>query len=65
MTVTNRQAPDNFRPGDGLSGWKQIVGALLIGAAAIVTLWLTDNMYYATGIAMLIFVPLGVKIRRE
>jgi hypothetical protein len=64
MTVTNRQAPNNFRPDDGLSGWKQIVAALLIGAAAIVTLWLTGNMYYATGIAGLIFVPLGLTRRK-
>jgi hypothetical protein len=35
MTVRHCQVPDNFRPDDGLSGWKRIVAALLIAAAAI------------------------------
>jgi uncharacterized membrane protein YgaE (UPF0421/DUF939 family) len=64
MTVTNYKAPDNFRPDDGLTGWKRVVAAIVIAAAAIATLWLTGSMYYATGVAALIFVALGVKPRR-
>jgi hypothetical protein len=64
MTVTNYKAPDNFRPDDGLSGWKRVVAAIVIAAAAIVTLWLSDSIYYATAVAGLIFVPLGVTRRK-
>jgi hypothetical protein len=64
MTVTNRKASDNFRPDDGLSGWKRVVAAIVIAVASIGTLWLTGSMYYAAAIAALIFVPLGVKPRR-
>jgi uncharacterized membrane protein YgaE (UPF0421/DUF939 family) len=64
MTVRHCQVPDNFRPDDGLSGWKRIVAALLIAAAAIATLWLTGSIHYATVVAALIFVPLGVTLRR-
>jgi hypothetical protein len=64
MTVRHCQEPDKFRPDDGLSGWKRIVAALLIAAAAIATLWLTDSIHYATAVAALLFVPLGVTLRR-
>jgi hypothetical protein len=64
MTVRHRQEPDKFRPDDGLSGWKRIIAALLIAAASIVTLWLFDSIYYATAVAGLIFVPLGLTLRK-
>jgi hypothetical protein len=64
MTVTNCQAPDNFRPDDGFDGWKRIVAAIVIAATAIGTLWLTGSMEHTTGVTLLVLVPLGLTLRK-
>jgi hypothetical protein len=62
MTVRHCQVPGNFRPDDGLSGWMRIVAAMVIAAAAIVTLWLTDSIEHTTAVVLLVLVPLGVGV---
>jgi hypothetical protein len=62
MTVTNYGAPDNFRPDDGLGGWKRIAAAIVIAASAIGTLWLTGSIEHTTAVTLLVLVPLGVGV---
>jgi hypothetical protein len=64
MTVTNCPVPDNFRPDNGLTGWERIVAAIIVGAAALGTLWLTGSIQYAAVVTGLIFVPLGLTLRK-
>jgi hypothetical protein len=62
MTVRHFQVPDNSGHDDGLTGWKRIVAAIVIAAAAIVTLWLTDSIEHTTAVVLLVLVPLGVGV---
>jgi hypothetical protein len=64
MTITNRQARDNFPPGNGFDGWQRIVAALVIAASAIGTLWLTGSMQFTTAVTLLVLVPLGLTLRK-
>ena len=64
MTVTNRQALDNLRSDDGFNGWQRIVAAVIVAATALCTLWLTRSIQYATVVTALVFVPLGLTLRK-
>jgi hypothetical protein len=64
MTVTNRQALDNLRSDDGFNGWQRIVAAVIVAATALGTLWLTRSIQYATVVTALVFVPLGLTLRK-
>jgi hypothetical protein len=65
MTVTNRQAHDNLRPDDGFNGWQRIVAALIVAVTALGTLWLTGSIQYAAVVTALVFVPLGLTLRKS
>jgi hypothetical protein len=64
MTVTNRQALDNLRSDDGFNGWQRIVAAVIVAATALGTLWLTGSIQHAAVVTALVFVPLGLTLRK-